>query len=310
MSMVLELQRKLQDTLATIVELERRIVKAPNSRGLHLSLESVVKRRKELEAEFNELADQKSLDVCAYRLFRETDEQLSLGGYSGALSAFQHSFSALYEAVRHGRPRRRARLSQEAVESTRFEFGYAYSGSIGVVLTLYRERMLIDMGPLTDTIGTFFSLAKAPTKEDIREIGHRLGPAPLRSMFKWADVHATEGIGADIKWLHGGEELNLLLQRYEMQRLRDEINATSEEKRQKVTYTGTLTGASIETKRFDFRPDNADTIKGYFTDAISDKHEVRIPNARYKAVVERTTTINYSSEEEKIVWRLLSLLEV
>ena len=309
MSELLELQRKLQDTAATITELERRILQRPDSRGLRLSLESVVKRREDLQADFNELADRKSLDVCTYRLFQEADEGLSLRGYSGALYEFQKSFSSLYDAILNG-PRKRTRLSPDVVRATRFGFGYAYTGSAGVVLTIDRERMLVDIGPLTDTIIAFFSLAEAPTREDIREIGRRLGPAPLRSIFRWADVHVMDGIGADIRWRHGEEMTSLLLQRDAMRRLRDEIGATSDEEREEFTLAGTLSGASMETKRFDFRPDDGDTIRGYFADAISAEHEVRIPNVRYQATVEKTTTINYSSEEEKVVWRLLRLVEI
>lgn len=309
MSELLELQRKLQDTTATITELERRIVQRPQSRGLRLSLESLVKRREDLQADFDELADHESLDVCTYRLFQETDDGLSLGGYSGALSEFQKSFSSLYDAIISG-PRKRTRLSPDVVQATRFRFGYAYAGSVGVVLTINRQRMLIDIGPLTETITTFFSLAEAPTREDIREIGRRLGPAPLRSIFRWADVHVADGIGADIRWRHGEQTTSLLLQRDEMQRLRDEIGATSEEEHEEFTLTGTLSGASMETKRFDFRPDNGDTIRGHFTDAINAEHEVRIPDVRYQATVEKVTTVNYSSEEEKVVWKLLRLVEI
>ena len=309
MSELLELQHKLQDTASTITELERALSVEPDSLGLRLNLESVVKRFDELQAEFQDLADQKALDVCSYRLFKESGEGPSLRGFSGALHEFQATFSALFDAIQNG-PRKRTRLSPDVVESTRFGFGYAYAGSVGVVLTIEQERMLIDSGPLTDTITTFFSLAQAPTREDIREIGRRLGPAPLRSLFKWADAHVSDGIGADISWHHGDETVTLFLQRAQMQHLRDEIDATSEEERVESTLTGVLTGASVVTKRFDFQPDDAEAIKGRFTDAISTDHEVRIPKARYRARVEKTTKIRYSTEEETPTWRLLSLEEI
>ena len=51
MSELLELQRKLQDTASTITELERALSVEPDSLGLRLSLESVVKRFDELQVE-------------------------------------------------------------------------------------------------------------------------------------------------------------------------------------------------------------------------------------------------------------------
>ena len=311
MSALLELQHKLQDTVSTITALERRLSQTPNSAGLRFSLTSVIKRYDELQAEFNALADYKSLDVCTYRLFRDTEGGLSLRGFSSALHEFQCSFSALYDALTHG-PRKRTRLSPDVERATRFDFGYAYAGSVGVVLTIDRERMLVDVGPLTNTIITFFDLAKVSpsAREDIRAIGRRLGPAPLRSIYKWANAHVVDGTGADISWRHGDEATRLVLQRDEMRRLRDEIAASSSEEREEFTLIGTLTGASVETKRFDFRPDSGDIIKGRFTNAIDVEHQVRIPDVRYSATVEKRTTIIYSSDEEKTTWILRALEEL
>ena len=287
MSELLELNHRLQDTSSVIAKLELALAKHPDSTALRLNLESVWKRFDQLKAEYDEFADRHSLDVCWYRLFRETEGLPSLRGYSGALYEFQEAFSSLFDAIQNGR-RIRTRRDPEVVEATRFGIGYAYAGSVGIVLTIGRERMLFDAGPLTDTITTFFSLAQAPTRDDISEIGRRLGPGPLRSIFRWADAHVSDDIGADISWRHGGETTRLFLQRAQIQRLRDEIDATSEEETEDLTLIGVLTGASMVTKRFDFKPDNSDAIYGHFKDAISVEHEVRLPSARYTAVVKKT----------------------
>ena len=309
MSEILELRHKLQDTASTITQLEHSLALEPDSLGLSLTLESVVKRFDELQADFQDLADLTALDVCSYRLFGETGEGPSLRGFSGVLYEFQEAFSSLFDAIKNGR-RIRTRRDPEVVEATRFGIGYAYAGSVGIVLTIGRERMLFDADPLTDTITTFFSLAQAPTRDDISEIGRRLGPGPLRSIFRWADAHVSDDIGADISWTHGRETTRLFLQRAQMQRLRDAIDATSEEETEDLTLIGVLTGASMVTKRFDFEPDDSDAIHGHFKDAISVEHEVRLPSARYIAVVKKMTTVKYSSEEEKTTWHLMSLEEL
>ena len=309
MSELLELSHRLQDTSSAVAQLERALAEHPDSPVLRVNLESVSKRFDQLQTEFNEMADRRALDVCSYRLFAESYSGPSLRGFSGALREFQVAFSALFDAIQNG-PRRRSSLSAEAVESTRFGVGYAYAGSLGVVLTIGRERMLFDAGPLTDTIETFFSIAQAPTRDDIREIGRRLGPAPLRSIFKWADAHVSDDIGADISWRHGEYVRSLLLERVQIQRLRDEIGATSEETRKELTLSGVLTGASVVTKRFDFQPDDSEAIHGHFKDAISTEHEVSLPSARYRVRVEKTTKVRYSSEEETTTWHLMSLEEI
>ena len=315
MSELLVLQRKLRDSASEIADMERLLSRDPSSFVLQLGLESIVSHFRELQDEFHELADRKSVDVCTYRLFQDSTESLPLRGYAGALREFQNSFSSLYSAITKG-PKKRTRISPDVESATRLNFGYAFSGSVGVVLTIERERLLANIGALADTIETFFSLTTAPTRADIRAIGRRLGPGPLRSIFNWADAHVVDSIGADIVWRHGDEENRLLLQRDELRYLRDEIDATSEDREEQVTMTGLLVGASIVTKRFDFVPDNmeiieshGEIIKGRFVDAISSNHEVRIPNVRYNARMKKVTTVKYSSEEEKADWTLLQLDE-
>lgn len=59
MSQVLVLQQKLHDTEAAITEVERRLLKNPDSLMLRLELESLVDIRDDLQADFDELADAK-----------------------------------------------------------------------------------------------------------------------------------------------------------------------------------------------------------------------------------------------------------
>lgn len=307
MSILLELQHQLQNTIATLAELERSFALHPESLALRLNLESVKGRFASLEAEFNELADRKALDVCKYRIFAPDESTtISLRGFSGPLREFQEAISCLFDAVKNGR-RLRSRLTPDVIEATDFGFGYAFGGSVGVVLTMPHERLLIGGSLLDDTIATFFSVAKAPTPEDIQEIGRRLGPAPLRAIYNWASAHLEDSVGADISWRKGEEVIGaVLLQRAELERLRDQIAATSEETHEFFTLNGLLTGASVQTKRFDFLPDGGDAIGGSFTDAISENHVVSLPT-RHSVRVEKVTKVQYSSDLEKTTWKLLSV---
>jgi hypothetical protein len=91
-----------------------------------------------------------------------------------------------------------------------------------------------------------------------------------------------------------------------MEQLRDAIAATSEETVETIELPGTLTGADIQTRRFRFQPDTAEDVSGTFTDAINEAHTVTLP-ARYRARLEKVTKIQYSSEQEQVTWRLVSL---
>jgi hypothetical protein len=175
------------------------------------------------------------------------------------------------------------------------------------VLILGRDRMLLGGDMLDDAIETFFSLAQAPTSDDIREIGLRLGPAPLRAIYKWAQAHIEDGLGAKIAWRHGTEvAADLFLEVQQLQRLSSAIAATSEDERESVESAGRLTGADIQTRRFRFEPDGGEAISGTFLDAINESHAVTLPS-RYRARLEKHTRIHYSTDEEQTTWTLVSL---
>jgi hypothetical protein len=313
MSEILELQHKLLDTSATISQLERALLAEPESPVLRLNLDSVVNRFNHLESEFHVLADRQALDVCTYRLFAsaelpnlERDRTPSLRGISTALLDFQLAFSAMFDALKNGR-RLRSRMTPDVLQATSFVFGYAFPGSVGVVLMLEHERLLLDGDMLDDAIMTFFSLAQAPTDEDIRAIGHKLGPAPLHAIFKWAQAHVEDSLGADISWRRGTTvAASLFLQLQELERLSSAIAATSEDERETIDWAGRLTGADVKTRRFRFEPDGGEAVHGSFVDAINEAHVVTLPS-RYLAHLEKSTRIHYSSEEEQVTWKLLSL---
>ena len=308
MSELLHLQHKLQETAAAIAQLERAVAANPAAPILRLNLASIVNRRDELEAEFLRLADRRSLDVCSYRLFKLQDAVApTLRGFSGALQEFQQAISALYDSLKNGR-RLRSRFSPDVIEATTFDFGYAFAGSVGVVLTIDHERLLFAGDLLDDTFATFFSVANAPTHDDIVEIGRRLGPAPLRAIYKWATSHVEDQLGADITWKKGQQEQRLFLQPPQLARLSQEIAATSEETVDRVEQSGVLTGALMGSHRFTFSPDGGDDISGTFTDAINEAHTVTLPK-RYRVRLERVTRIQYSSEEPQTNWRLLSIAD-
>src|SRR5215469_10964227 len=130
---ILDLQAKLQDTNAAIAELERAVLRDPASMSLAANLRSLQKRHAMLEESFVSLANDLELDVCKYRLFPEAGRP-TIAALSHAWADFQNLFSVVYDAIKSG-PKTRARVSAETTSETSFGFAYAYSGSVGIVLT-------------------------------------------------------------------------------------------------------------------------------------------------------------------------------
>lgn len=306
-SRLLDLQQRIQDTNALIKQTERTVSGTSGSPSIIANLRSLEKRRQMLEQDFFAVTEQYSRDVCSYRMFSQTD-RYKLSGFAKALADFQSTFSLTYDALKNG-PKQRAVLTPEVEAATGFDFAYAFSGSVGVVLTLENERLLIGGTWLDDAMSVVFDMAKAKTSSEIAEFAKRLGPPPIRSLYKWASDHVAAGTGAEIEWrkervIHG----SLLIQEQQLERLRDAIAATSDETVEVITETGKLVGIDTSTKRFRLELSSGQEIAGSTGDVVSEGHSVVVPS-RVKARIEVKTKVHYSIDKEEKIWRLLETPE-
>ena len=135
----------------------------------------------------------------------------SIAALAKALDSFQTLISSIYDALKNG-PKQRRRLSKEIIKETSLSFGYAFSGSVGMVLTLpapepsHRESKRL----LDKSIDVFFRLAHATTTTEIAEIREQIGLPPIRALSEWAKALTAHDLGADIEWEGQHEVTNRL----------------------------------------------------------------------------------------------------
>jgi hypothetical protein len=308
MSDLFDITRNLQDTNAMIAQLERDLASYPHMPALLLNLKSLEKRRRMLETEFAAAAERSEIDICSYRIISDEDRP-KLSGLTAALSEFQNTISVFYDAIKNG-PKQVGRVSSEVVTETSLDFAYTFAGSVGFVLSVPSERFLFPEQEtnLEASIGEIFEVAKATKPETILGFARRLGRAPIRLLYKWADTHARSMFSADVQWKHGQTvKKSLLIQRQEFEVLRKTIEATSEEQRVDVIVTGVLVGADATRRTFHLQPDSGGDIRGAFVPGtISDSHTVELPK-RYQAHLTKTTLVHYSTEEEESHYLLVQL---
>jgi hypothetical protein len=302
---ILDLQTKLQDTNTAMAELERAVVRDPTSLSLAANLRSLQKRHLMLEENFVSLANELELDVCKYRLFPESGRP-TIAALSHVWSDFQNLFSVVYDALKSG-PKIRARVSAETTSETSFGFAYAYSGSVGIVLTLPSQQTLVGATRLEEAIRLVFELAKAEKHEQIVQYVETLGVAPIRAVFSWANDHVQAGMGAEIEWRKDREvRAHLLVQEPELARLTQTIMQSTEETTEEVSYTGLLFAADTARRTFRLRLDDGEVIPGTFGDAIGKEHPVELPR-RYRVVLLKRTKVFLSTEKEETTYELRSL---
>jgi hypothetical protein len=307
MSRLIEIQSKLLDTSAALAQLERAVVKEPNSPSLQSMAESLKKRQRVLDSEFRVEANNLGIDICTYRIFGDQERQ-SIGALAQVLGDFQTLVTTVYDVVKSKVPKVRARPSVGIASETEFSFGYAYSGSVGIMLTIPNERFLLIESDLDQSFSEIASMTKAKDTAEISQYAKTFGAASVRSLYKWVSHHDNLGLGADIKWQREHEiRGTLLAQHPEFQRLHRTIEQTSEETTAEIQVVGMLMSASVSRKTFELHLDNKERISGSFVgDAISELHTIELPK-KYKATVVKTEQIRYSTEENLVSYRLLRI---
>lgn len=300
-----EIRTLLQHTTAALSELQLDIARYPDELGLLINANSLQKRQQELEEDFMSAASSQGEPVCSYRLFSETSP--SITALSKALLDFQAIFSLTYSARRTG-PRARARIGAGISKETAFTFGYTFAGSLGVVFTLpTSEPGQEEQNRLDETIKTVFGIAKAKSPIDVARFAQELGRPPIKAAFTWAKDHALYGLGASIKWYPPtAEPGELMVERPELEHLRDIIDQSSEETTEEITVEGLLVAADVRRKTFRLSADDGRDIRGHFDQAINEEHTVTLPQ-RYIARLRMYSKVALSTGEEKIDYQLLQL---
>jgi hypothetical protein len=298
-----DIQGQLRELTGAIARLERALADHPLD-SLLVNIRSLQKRQHELEGEFTKAAALAQSDVCTYRLFADGERE-TISGLSSVLGDFQSLFTVIYDALKHG-PKRRAVWGSESALATSLGFAYTFGGSLGIVMTVANEKELFDDTPIDLAMKVLLAMSKAETPSQIARFAERLGPAPVRAMYKWATDHVSAGLGADIQWRREDRvKATLLIQDSELRRLKETIATTSDQQVETVTVVGRLVAADVEQRRFRLKVDKQ-RIRGFYTDAISLEQTVELPKM-YRATLRKTTVTYYSTEQDQVTYELLSL---
>lgn len=309
MSALLEVTDRLQDTEAAIRQLEQAIAQQPPTPSVIATLHTLQKRQRYLEAEFSEAAAVQHLDVCSYRLFPDQKEEArpTLRAFTKTLLDFQTLFTQVYDAIKSGQPKERTRVTAEVATETAFGFGHTFTGSLGAVLTLPNERLLVGETDIDRAISTVFNLAKAERSEQIASYAKELGAAPIRTLYNWVSDQVISGLSSQIEWKRKQEvRSGLLVQLPELVELKRVIESTSDDEEEPLTLTGMLVGIDLSTRIFHMSFEEGADIRGKMAASIGAEHTVEVGRA-YTAQIIRTKKIYYSTEKETVYHFLVSL---
>jgi hypothetical protein len=305
MTALLEIQEKLLDTSATLSRLERLLVSHPHSEAVLGNLRAIQNKQRILEDAFLEEANKVEVDVCTYRLIPDNN-RANISSLARILDGFQSAFSLAYEALKEG-PKKKSTLNQESREHTSLGFAYSFSGSVGIVMTLPNERLLLGETYVDEAMRLVLQMAQSTTSQEIAGFAKKLGAPPVRALYKWAAEHTHSKFSADIEWRRKEQiRSHLFIQQPQLEQLRKAIEQTSEEKEVVEEVSGDLVGADVTRKSFHLKTPGRGEIRGTFADAISTEQTVELPKS-YVATIRKRTRIVYSTEQEQESYFLLRL---
>lgn len=296
MSALAEISRRVQSTTALIEE-HQRSLRPDSPRSALANIRSLEKLRKRLEHEFEEAAAQEEVDVYRYRLFNEG--RTTLDGITQAWLEFERVLNVAYSSLKGGgakkekkkRGRRKEEIEAPSIPYLRLGFGYAFSGSVRVTLTLPKVEAGLFADPAIEqaTIEIFELANSYKNTERLRELARRYGPEPVEAMYSWVNAHVENGFGLELQWRRDdAHERKMALQNEELQVLRQGLSQTTVE--QHLELTGDLVAVNSIAQTFTFISDDGEQISGSYEDAISKEQAARVP-ARCSAQITKTTRI-------------------
>lgn len=307
MSSLLDVTEKLNDTQAMIRMVQKQLTGDPSNPALLASLRSLTIRAETLEDDFVAAAGRESLDICSYRIHGDENLRLPVGALGDALRHFQKWFSLVYDGLVNG-PKVRARLSPEICDRTTLDFGFTYSGSVGIALTVPRQRLLFDTH-LEQAMKMTTEMLQAENSEQIHHFAEKVGPASIRALYQVASSHAMSGTGAELRWMHDSAEVSSVnVEAEHMANLSRAIDETSDHEEVELTLTGVLVGADTASHSFHMAFDGEDTeeIRGRMSEDIGHEYTVELPK-RYRARIRKTSFVNYATEKESTTYFLEGL---
>lgn len=303
MSQLAELQKDLQDVSAAVARAERTLAAHPDVPSVAATLRTIQKRRENLEEQFFAVANEMGLDVCSYRIEPPDYQRTTIAAMTAVLGAFQKVFTSVYDGLVNG-PKKSSKASANVIGATALGFAYTFPGSIGVMMTLENDRLLVGETDLDGAMRKTFELMRYSEPSQIEEATKQVGLAAVRQAYQWASENAKAGYGADIVWQREGIiKFEVRIQTQEIARLASVIRGTTA--KEEVTLIGDLLDVSIPDKTFQMNVDSK-MIQGGFDVAISHTKPVQLPQT-YRATMNVQEKVVTEDGEDAITYFLLRL---
>lgn len=305
MSVLRAVLDRLNDIEATIAQVSREAGPEPGF-SVQLSLQSLESRRDMLKEELIELSHQEFIDVCDYKIIPTAPESYAMSAVTSAWQDFQETLSLVFSSLETGAARVTSKLGRDVIEKTQLNFGYAYQGSLGIVMTMRNDRFLLEETTLDRSVAAVFNILRANTPDKIKEVRATFGIPVVRKLYHIAKTHSHFKMAADIKWVRGREtKSHVLAQPPEFAEIVRLIEDKSDIATESFEVMGALVAWNTVTKTFMLEFPQGEPISGHWAEDFEGTQR-QVP-ALYEARLTKKTVVRYAEERDQVSWLLHSL---
>jgi len=294
MSRLRDICDRINDVEAALARIDAD-TKERTSLAYRLTVGSLEKRRDELQFEMDEATREGFVEVCDYRIVPEEHGSYAISAVVSVLRDFQELVTIVFDAITD-KPKQRTPRDAALLEKTKFDFGFAYQGSLGIALLISNDRELLG-SDMDRAIGAVFELIKSDSADQIHAAAIQYGRPVVRRLYDWSKTHDEYGLSAEIKWLRESESQNsVFVQPQEYAQICRWIEGRTDPIEESVKLTGNLASWDTKHRRFIVDPPEADSISGIIAEAINLLEERTVP-ARYEFDLIRSTYTDYALDQ-------------
>ena len=223
-----------------------------------------------------------------------------------AAADFQKLLTIVFDAMNYG-PKQKGRPNASAVQQTSLGLGYVFPGSVGFALTLPREQQKLTEYDVRDAMQTISEIVSKQSPDSVREYSRWLGPAIIRSAYRWVSDHTDYLMGMDVHWT-SHEPIRLFAEVRALQQFKSLVEQTSDNIVEILEVTGEYLGGDVDKETVHVRVPGQPDIFASFDEEF-DRQTVHPPyNTICQAVFKRVTIVHLSTDREDERWYLLKLV--
>jgi hypothetical protein len=302
MSDINSVLERLRRAYGAIAEVEMVAARSPGDQYVLANLHALKRDAEDLEQQWEDECAFAQKEICRYRIVPDYARSYSLATVSKSLLDFQELFSQIYGALKIG-ARKRARITTDVAQETKFNFAFTYPGSLGVALTVDSEADFF-RNKFDEAAQALSDIVSIDNQDAVRDLAKNLGGAVVTKIYDWSRVNFGAGYGIDITWkrtdgtIRGG-----VIDVPALGKVVDLIARTSDRKIRKITVKGVLVGINSKTKRFRLVVPDGEDYTGILSDEFPSTQKWAI-NTNYQAEIMIEEVTKYSTMETKKTYKL------